>query len=98
MNQFTALHVDEPTEPPREWNIQPLEDQFKSRAYPSKTSPVVSTSMERLNIIAIGNSDVKVSPFIFPAGSNSGSIPAPETTPIKSIDDDEMDHLLEFFH
>ena len=24
MNQFNSLHVDEPTDPPREWNIKPL--------------------------------------------------------------------------
>ena len=26
------------------------------------------------------------------------SVPDPYTTPIKSIDDDKMDHLLKFFH
>ena len=33
-----------------------------------------------------------------PVESNYESVPDPETTSIKSIDDDEMDHLLEFFH
>ena len=30
--------------------------------------------------------------------SSYESVPYPDTTPIKYIDDDEMDHLLEFFH
>ena len=33
-----------------------------------------------------------------PVESRYDSVPYPDTTPIKFIDDDEMDHLLEFFH
>ena len=33
-----------------------------------------------------------------PVEPSDDSVPDPDTTPIKSIDDDEMDHLLEFFH
>ena len=35
---------------------------------------------------------------MFPAEYNSEYIPDPDTTPIKSIDDDEIDHLLELLH
>ena len=41
---------------------------------------------------------VEFHPSEFPVEFNSESVPDPETTPIKSIDDDEMDHLLELFH
>ena len=51
--------------------------------------------MGRLNHHAIDNGDVKVYPSEFPVELNSKSVPDPDTTPIKSIDNDEMDHLLE---
>ena len=54
--------------------------------------------MGRLNHHAIDNVDVKVPTSESPVESNSESVPDPDTNPIKSIDDDEMDHLLEFFH
>ena len=54
--------------------------------------------MGRLNHHSIGNGDVKVRPSYFPVEFNSESVLDPDTTPIKSIYDDEMDHLLEFFH
>ena len=41
INQFNTFHGDEPTETPREWNIQPTPDQFKPRTSPPKNSPVV---------------------------------------------------------
>ena len=54
--------------------------------------------MGRLNHHAIDNGDVEFHPSDFPVESNSESFPNPDTTPIKYIDDDEMDHLLELFH
>ena len=54
--------------------------------------------MGRLNHGAINNSDVEVHASYFPAEYKSESIPDPFTTLIKSIDDDEIDHLLELFH
>ena len=54
--------------------------------------------MGRMNHHNIDNGDVEVHPWYFPVESNSESVPDPDTNPIKSIDDDEMDHLLEFFH
>ena len=54
--------------------------------------------MGRLNHHAIDNGDVKVHPSEFPVESNFESVPDPYTTPIKSIDDYEMEHLLELFH
>ena len=98
MNHFNALHVEEPNDPPIEWNSQPPEYHLKSRTSPTKTIPVVSAIMGRLNHHAIDNGDVDVHPSYFPVESNSESIPDPDTTPVKSIDDDEMDHILEFFH
>ena len=43
MDQFNALHGDEPNETPRECNIQPPESYFRSRTSPLNTSPVVSS-------------------------------------------------------
>ena len=51
-------------------------------------------TMGRLNHHSIDNGDVEVHPSEFPVEFNSESVPDPDTTPIKSIDDDEMDHLL----
>ena len=55
---------------------------------PPKTSPVVSAIVGILNHHAIDNGDVEVHPSDFPFGSNSESVPYPDTNPIKSIDDD----------
>ena len=98
MNQLNALHCDEPTDPPRECNIYPLEAHFKPRTSPPKTSPVVSDIMGRINHHAIDNGYVEVHPSDFRIEPNSEYVSDPDTTPIKSIDDDEMDHLLEVFH
>ena len=54
--------------------------------------------MGRLNYHDIDNSDVKFPTSEFTVESNSESVPDPDTTSIKSIDDDEIDHLLGFFH
>ena len=54
--------------------------------------------MGRLNHHAIDNGDFNVPNSEFPVESNSESVPDPETTPVKSIDDNEMDHLLELLH
>ena len=62
MNQFNDLFGEEPTDPSREWNIQPPVAHFKSRTSPPKTSPVVSDIMGRLNHRAIDNGDVEVHP------------------------------------
>ena len=98
MNQFNALHGEEPNEPPRGWNSKPPAAHFKSRTSPHKTSPVVSSIMGILNHRSIDNGDVEFRPSEFPVEFNSDSVLDPGTTLIKSIDDDEMDHLLEFFH
>ena len=54
--------------------------------------------MGRLNHHSIDNGDFGVHPSEFPVESNSEYFPYSYTTPIESIHDDEMDHLLEFFH
>ena len=83
MNQFNALHGNEPKEPPREWNSQPPAYHFKSSNSHSRTNPVISDIMERLNHHAIDNSDVNISTSEFPVVSNSESVPDPYTSPIK---------------
>ena len=59
---------------------------------------MVSAIMGRLNNHVIDNIDVEVHPSDFPIEFNSISVKDPDTTPIESIDDYEMYHLLEFFH
>ena len=54
--------------------------------------------MGRLNHYAIVNGDVDIHPYGYPFESTYEYISDPHTTLIKSIDDDEMDHLLEFLH
>ena len=51
-----------------------------------------------LNYHSINNGDVEVHTSEFPVESNSEYVPDPDTNPIKSIDDGEMEHLLELFH
>ena len=48
-----------------------------------------------LNHHAIDNGDITSD---VPLDSRYDSVPDQDTTPIKSIDDDGMDHLLELFH
>ena len=71
---------------------------FKSRTSPYKTNSVISDLMGRYNDRSIDNGDVKIPTSEFPVDSNSESVPDPDTTPIKSIDDDKIYHFLEFFH
>ena len=51
-----------------------------------------------INHHTINNGDIDVHTSEFPVEFNSEYIPNSDTIPIKSIADDEMDHLLEFFH
>ena len=95
MNQLNALYDDEPKEPPIEWNSQPPAAHFKYKSSPSRTNSVVSAIMGKLNHHAIDNGDITSDD---PAESSYDSVPYPDTPPIKYIDDDEMDHLLELFH
>ena len=50
--------------------------------------------MGRLNHNAVDNIDFEVYPSEYTFEYTSDSVPDPDTTTIKSIDDDEMDHLL----
>ena len=54
--------------------------------------------MGRLNQHAIDNIDIEFHPSEFTFEFNSESIPCPNTTLIKPIDDNEREHLLELFH
>ena len=54
--------------------------------------------MGKLNHRAIDNGDVKITTSDVPVESNYDSVTDPDTATIKSIDNDEMDHLLELFH
>ena len=60
MNQCNNLCGEEPTDPPGEWNSQHTVSHFQYRTYPTKTNPVVSDIMGRLNHHAINNGDVEV--------------------------------------
>ena len=71
MNQFNALHGEEPNEPPRVWNSQPPAADFKSITSPPKTSPMFSAIMGILNNHAIDNVDAGVHPSEFPVEFNS---------------------------
>ena len=51
--------------------------------------------MGKLNRHAIDNGNITSDVLV---ESNYDSIPDPDITPLKSFDDDEMDHILEFFH
>ena len=62
MNQLNTLHVEEPTEPPRECNSQHPETEFKSMTSPSITIPLVSATMGRINHPSIDFGDVEVHP------------------------------------
>ena len=62
MNKFNELHGDEPKEPPIEWNSQPPAAHFKYRSSTSRTNPVVSAIMGRLNKHSIQSGDVEVNP------------------------------------
>ena len=65
---------------------------------PPKTSPVVSDIMGILNNHSIDNGDVEVHHSEFTVKSNLESVPDPDTTKTKSVDNNEMDHLLELFY
>ena len=49
INQSNTIHGEEKNDPLREWNIQPPAAHFKFSNSPTKTSPVVSDIMVRLN-------------------------------------------------
>ena len=99
MTNFNDLHGNKTTNSPRECNIQPPSVHCKSLISPPKTSPVVSDIMEKINHHAIDYDDDEVQPSDYPPKSTSESFPDTDTTPIKSIDDDDdMDQLLELFH
>ena len=98
MNHFNTLNGDERYEPPIEWNSQPPTVQFKSRNSPTKNSPVVVATTGILNHCDIYNCGVEVYPSEYPFGYISKYVPDPDNNTTESIDDDEMDQLLEFFH
>ena len=54
--------------------------------------------MGKLNHHVIDNVDAKVYTLDFPFEFNSESVTDTENTMIRSIDDNEIDHLLELFH
>ena len=98
MDKLNSLRGGEPTGPQIKWSTQTPASHFKYQTSPPKTSPMVSAIMGRINHYAIDNGDVAVHPSDYPFKSTYKSFPYQDTTPIKPIDDDEMDHILEFFH
>ena len=95
MNQSNAPHGDKPSESPREWNKQTTEVHFKSCTPAPKSSLVVSAIMGRLSHHAVDNGNLEVYPSYHPSEYPSDSVPEPDSTTIKSIDDDKMYQLLE---
>ena len=59
---------------------------------------MVLSIMGILNYHTVDNGYVEVYPSEYPFESTSDSVPDPDTNQTKSIDDDEMDQPLEFFH
>ena len=59
---------------------------------------MIPAIIRKLNHHAIDIGDFKIPTLDVPVESNYDSVTDPDTTPTKSIDDDETDHLLEFFH
>ena len=98
INQLNTLSGYEPTDTPRECNSQPPESYFKPRTSPTKTSPVVSIIIGILNHHDIDNDDVDIIPSECLFKSTSEYVIDPDTTLIKSINDNEMNSLLELFH
>ena len=98
MNKCNAVHGDELTEPPRQWNSQPPSVHLKACSPHPNTSPGVLSIVGRLNYHAINNGDVEVYNSDFPLGYASDSVPDQYNTPIKLIYDNKMYHLLELFH
>ena len=94
MNQFKSLHGKYTTNLPRDWNSQPTEYHFKYRTSPTNTTTVVSDIMGIFNHHAIDNGYVEVHHSEFSVESNYKSVPDSCTNPIKSIFDNEIDHLL----
>ena len=54
--------------------------------------------MGGINHNEIDNGDVDVYTPEYSFESNSDSVPDPDAPPIKSIDDNKMNHILELFH
>ena len=98
MNRFNSLHGEESNEPPRECNNEPPTSHFKYITSPTRTSPVVSAIMRRLNHNDVDNVYVELHPSYLPVEFKSESVPDPNTTPIISIGGDEMYYLLVLFH
>ena len=59
---------------------------------------MVFSIIGRINHHDIDNGDVNFHPHEYPLKSNTESVTNLDTTPLKSIDDGEMYHLLEFLH
>ena len=55
---------------------------------------MISDIMGKINHHAVYNGDVEV----YPSDCTLEYVPDPDNTPIKYIDNDEMDQLLEFFY
>ena len=97
MNQFNELHGDKPDKPPSEWDNQTTPVDFKPLPSDPNTSPVVSNIMVRINNHAVDDVNVEVYPSYYLLEYPHESIPHPDNTLIKSIDNYEMDQLLKNF-
>ena len=97
-NKSNAIHGDEPNELPIECNIQPLEFHFKYRTPNPNTSPVILDLMGRLNNHAVDTGDVYFYTSEYPLEYISEYVTYLDNNPIKSSNDDEVDHILQLFH
>ena len=97
MNKFNAVHGNKPTDPRREWNIQPSACHFKYGIFPPKASPVVLFIIGWHTSHAIDNDDVEVHPSEYQFEYTSEYVPDPDSTQNKLTNDDEMDQLLELY-
>ena len=83
MNQFNALCVDVPDEPPIECNSQTPEVYFKYRIPTPNTISVISAIMRRINHHNIDNDYAEVCISGYPLEYTSDYIPDLDNTPIK---------------
>ena len=97
MDQFNALRDDEHTESPRKCYSQLPEIHFKYLALPPNTSPVVLDIMVIINHDSVDNGNVVFFTSYYSLGYTSDSVPDLDNTPIKLIDNDKMDQILDFF-
>ena len=98
ISKFNALHGYYLAESPTDGNKQSQQVHFKYQTPSTKTSPVVSDITGRLKHHTVYNGDIEVYLSDYHLEYPSGSFTDLDNSPIKSIDDDEIDRILGLFH